>query len=81
MDPISAAFEDGEYASVGVLAGSFGSLTLQTCKPCPAANSSRHAKELNYPLVLFSPGMGNSRLLYSAMAQQYVFPILAHLGL
>lgn len=81
MDPISATFEDEVYASVGIPAGAFGSLTLQTCKTC---NPRRRVKESNYPLVLFSPGLGNSRLLYSAIAQQYVFPIfcvLAHLSL
>jgi pimeloyl-ACP methyl ester carboxylesterase len=75
MDPISATFEDEEYAPVGIPAGAFGSLTLQTCKPCPVLNPSRRIKGSNYPLVLFSPGLGNSRLLYSAIAQQYVFPI------
>ncbi|KAF3397158.1 putative 1-alkyl-2-acetylglycerophosphocholine esterase [Talaromyces pinophilus] len=70
MDPISATFEDEEYAPDGIPAGAFGSLTLQTCKPCPASNSSCRVKGPNYPLVLFSPGLGNSRLLYSAIAQQ-----------
>ncbi|RAO72902.1 uncharacterized protein BHQ10_008914 [Talaromyces amestolkiae] len=70
MDPISATFEDGEYAPVGVPAGAFGSLTLQTCKPCPASNPSRRVKGPSYPLILFSPGQGNSRLLYSAVVQQ-----------
>ncbi|KAJ5891180.1 uncharacterized protein N7473_007408 [Penicillium subrubescens] len=70
MDPISATFEDEEYAPVGIPAGAFGSLTLQTCKPCPASNPNRRVKESKYPLVLFSSGLGNSRLLYSAMAQQ-----------
>ncbi|EED14585.1 PAF acetylhydrolase family protein [Talaromyces stipitatus ATCC 10500] len=70
MDPISATFEDNEYAPVGVPAGAFGSLTLETCKPCPASNPRRGVKGPNYPLVLFSPGLGNTRLLYSAIAQQ-----------
>lgn len=74
MNPISATFEDEAFAPIGVPAGAFGSLTLQTCKPCPASNASCHVKGSNYPLVLFSPGLGRSRLLYSAMAQQYVFP-------
>lgn len=75
MNPITATFEDEEYAPVGVPAGAFGSLTLQSCKPCPASNPSRRIKASNYPLVLFSPGLGNSRLLYSAIAQQSVFLI------
>ncbi|RYP92186.1 hypothetical protein DL770_001693 [Monosporascus sp. CRB-9-2] len=72
MDPISADFEDGQYAQAGIPAGAFGSLTLQTCKPCPGPNSNsrRRVKASKYPLVIFSPGMGNTRLLYSAMAQQ-----------
>lgn len=70
MDPISATFEDEQYAPLGIPAGAFGSLTLQSCKPCPASKPSHRVKESNYPLVLFSPGLGNSRLMYSAMAQQ-----------
>ncbi|KAF7181002.1 hypothetical protein CNMCM7691_000131 [Aspergillus felis] len=69
MDPITAAFEDEEYAQAGTSAGAFGSLTLQTCKPCTNSTSSRRVKGPKYPLVLFSPGLGNTRLLYSAMAQ------------
>ncbi|RYP71473.1 hypothetical protein DL769_004698 [Monosporascus sp. CRB-8-3] len=72
MDPISATFEDEQYAQAGIPAGAFGSLTLQSCKPRPGPNShsGRRVKESKYPLVLFSPGLGNTRLLYSAMAQK-----------
>ncbi|EAW09126.1 PAF acetylhydrolase family protein [Aspergillus clavatus NRRL 1] len=66
MDPISATFEDERYAQAGIPAGAFSSLALQNCKPCP----SRRVKRSNYPLILFSSGLGNIRLLYSAMAQQ-----------
>ncbi|GFF48957.1 probable 1-alkyl-2-acetylglycerophosphocholine esterase [Aspergillus lentulus] len=69
MDPITATFEDEQYAQAGIPAGAFGSLNLQTCKPCTKSTSSR-VKGPKYPLVLFSPGLGNTRLLYSAMAQQ-----------
>ncbi|GFF97655.1 platelet-activating factor acetylhydrolase [Aspergillus udagawae] len=70
MDPISATFEDEQYAQAGIPAGAFGSLTLQTCMPCPSSDSSRRVKGPKFPLILFSPGLGNSRLLHSAMAQQ-----------
>ncbi|RYP64314.1 hypothetical protein DL771_008816 [Monosporascus sp. 5C6A] len=72
MDPITANFEDEQYAQAGIPAGAFGSLSLQTCGPCPGPNSNsrRRVKGSKNPLVLFSPGLGNSRLLHSAMAQQ-----------
>ncbi|KAB8232381.1 hypothetical protein ETB97_001834 [Aspergillus alliaceus] len=72
MDPISAAFEDEQYAPAGIPAGAFGSLTLQTCKHLPEriSGSGRPVKGSQYPLILFSPGLGNTRLLYSAMAQR-----------
>ncbi|KAK0110176.1 hypothetical protein ONS95_002827 [Cadophora gregata] len=63
MDPITAELKDALYAPLGIPAGTFGSIDLQTCKPSP-----RNAKA--YPIVVFSPGSGNSRLGYSVMAQQ-----------
>ncbi|KAL5366605.1 PAF acetylhydrolase family protein [Aspergillus floccosus] len=65
-----ATFEDEQYAQAGIPAGAFGLLTLQTCMPCPSSDSSRRVKGPKFPLILFSPGLGNSRLLYGAMAQQ-----------
>jgi hypothetical protein len=73
MDPISATFEDEQYAQDGVPAGTFSSLSLEACKSFPTSKSSCSVKGSNYPLILFSPGLGNTRLLYSAMAQQCVF--------
>lgn len=63
MDPITAAFVDDQYAAYGIPAGTFGSFNLQTCKPV-----TRRMKP--YPLVLFSPGSGNTRLFHSLQAQQ-----------
>ncbi|KAL5317136.1 hypothetical protein ACEPPN_014230 [Leptodophora sp. 'Broadleaf-Isolate-01'] len=63
MDPITAEFKDASYASLGIPAGTFESINMQTCRP-----SSRNAKA--YPIVLFSTGSGNSRLIYGVMAQQ-----------
>ena len=49
----------------GIPNGTFESFKLSMCKQSPQlANKMR-----DFPLVLFSPGAGNSRLLYSAMAQ------------
>lgn len=70
MDPITAAFEDIEYAQDGVPAGAFESLNLQGCQSLRPVELSIH------PLVLFSPGMGDTRLFYSAMAQQCVFLVI-----
>lgn len=72
MDPITAAFEDSEYAYAGVLPGSVESLALKTCQKQPGSNLKPVplVKTPAYPLILFSPGMGNSRLLYNYMAQQ-----------
>lgn len=72
MDPITAAFEDTEYAYAGILPGSFGLPTLEVCQRNSKSNSHPHHQERAkaYPLVLFSPGMGNTRLLYNGMAQQ-----------
>lgn len=61
----TAAFYDAMYAAYGVANDTFGSLKLSSC------NLSRHRAVLSksFPVVLFSPGLGNSRLIYSAMAQ------------
>ncbi|KAH7409699.1 PAF acetylhydrolase family protein [Cadophora sp. MPI-SDFR-AT-0126] len=63
MDPITAELKDALYAPLGIPAGTFGSINLQTCKSNPRSAEA-------YPIVIFSPGSGNSRLGYSAMAQQ-----------
>lgn len=72
MDPITAAFEDSKYAYAGVLPGTIESLTLETClhRLNSHQNPNHLVKASTFPLVLFSPGMGNTRLIYSAMAQQ-----------
>ncbi len=63
MGPITGEYEDGYYASIGIPAGTFGSFNLQTCKAI-----SKDPKV--FPIVLFSPGSGNSRLSHNLMAQQ-----------
>lgn len=64
--PATAAVYDKMYAPIGIPNGTFGSFELSTC----AFNRKDRSRGLNaFPIVLFSPGLGNSRLLYGAMAQ------------
>lgn len=75
MDPITAAYEDDEYAYAGILPGALESITLEICQRHSKSNLYSGHRERGqrlpiYPLVLFSPGMGNTRLLYNGMAQQ-----------
>ena len=79
MEHISAAWTDSEFASYGIPASTFESLYLQTCpppQPCRQASRVPHAEIRNnnwkttaYPLLLFSPGLGNLRLDHSILAQ------------
>jgi hypothetical protein len=73
MDPLTAAFEDEEFWQYGIPAGTFESLRLQVCKPSvwdPRPRSIRFGSCGQYPLLLFSPGLGRTRLLYNAIAQE-----------
>ncbi len=60
----TANFYDQTYGPLGIPAGTFGCLKLQTCTQIPRKYHPRQ-----YPIVLFSPGLGNSRLEYGAIAQ------------
>jgi pimeloyl-ACP methyl ester carboxylesterase len=64
MVPLTAAFEDAQFAQYGVLAGTFESLNLRACNP----RQQQDKQEL--PLILFSPALGTTRLFYSAIAQE-----------
>ncbi|KAG9671910.1 PAF acetylhydrolase family protein, partial [Aureobasidium melanogenum] len=66
MPPATAAVYDQMYAPIGILNGTFGSFELSTCV---FNRKDRSRGPSNFPVVLFSPGLGNSRLLYGAMAQ------------
>lgn len=66
MTPATAAIYDQMYAPLGIPNGTFASFELSTCA-FPRKHRSRKAKK--FPIVLFSPGLGNSRLMYGAMAQ------------
>jgi dienelactone hydrolase len=66
MTPATATVYDEMYAPLGVTNGTFASLELSTCA---FLRKARGRKFNNFPIVLFSPGLGNSRLMYGAMAQ------------
>src|SRR5436305_2377386 len=65
MPPATAAIEDQYYGQYGLPNGTFESPKLSLCK-----ESVHMAGQIqDFPIILFSPGLGNSRLLYSALAQ------------
>ncbi|CAD0092398.1 unnamed protein product [Aureobasidium mustum] len=66
MPPATAAVYDEMYAPLGIPNGTFGSFELSTCA---FDRKDRSRGSNDFPIVLFSPGLGNSRLLYGAMAQ------------
>ncbi|KUJ23651.1 uncharacterized protein LY89DRAFT_680363 [Mollisia scopiformis] len=63
MEPTTAAFEDARLEAYGLPSGVFESLNLQTCQQDPINHKQ-------FPLLLFSPAAGTTRLFYSAIAQQ-----------
>jgi pimeloyl-ACP methyl ester carboxylesterase len=65
MPPATAAIEDQYYSQYGLPNGTFESPKLSLCK------ESVHmtGRIQDFPIILFSPGLGDSRLLYSALAQ------------
>jgi dienelactone hydrolase len=65
MTSTTAAAYDQLYASLNIPNGTFGSLELSTCAFARKDRSRRN----KFPIILFSPGLGNSRLQYGAMAQ------------
>lgn len=65
MPPATAAFHDAMYGPLGLPNGTFGNLKLHICSD---NISSRH-RTRQYPVLLFSPGLGNSRLLSNSIAQ------------
>jgi pimeloyl-ACP methyl ester carboxylesterase len=65
MPEATAAFIGAEYEVYGVPNNTFASLDLISCKPRGRSN----VRNKRFPTLLFSPGLGNSRLLYSSMAQ------------
>ncbi|KAL2880602.1 hypothetical protein SGCOL_003975 [Colletotrichum sp. CLE4] len=67
MTPLVAQAYDQLGVAVGLPNGTFSSFEMEFCQPRP--RSCKQARS-NFPLVLFSPGWGNPRLLYGAMARE-----------
>jgi len=65
MPPATAYVYDQLYSSLGLPNGSFEALELTLCSP--EHTISKH-NQIPHPVVLFSPGLGNSRLVYSNIA-------------
>ena len=73
MPPATAAFLESTY---GLPNGTLGSLGIHACRLGTPISE-------DYPVVLFSPGLGGSRLFYQAIAQQvastgYIVVLLDH---
>ena len=63
----SAAIFDDETAFAGVPNGTFEAVRLEVCNPTHPSQCSTE----QWPLILFSPGLGLSRLWYSGLAQSF----------
>ena len=62
----TAQYDDQTFQSFGIPSGTFESFRIQTQTHQPPSNSTLHA---DYPLVLFSPALGGSRLFYTSLLQ------------
>ncbi|KAL9133148.1 MAG: hypothetical protein Q9175_005669 [Cornicularia normoerica] len=67
MPPATAQFWDQEFASYSVTNATLEDFGISTCRRNASAGLSCHGKD--HPVVIFSPGKGASRQLYSGMAQ------------
>ncbi|KAJ0342168.1 hypothetical protein COL922a_001561 [Colletotrichum nupharicola] len=67
MTPLVAQAYDQLGTAVGLPNGTFSSFEMEFCKTKSRACRRTRSK---FPLVLFSPGWGNPRLLYGAMARE-----------
>lgn len=65
MPPATAYVHDQLYGSLGLPNGTFEVLKLTLCSPDHAIS---RRNRIPHPVVLFSPGLGNSRLIYSNIA-------------
>jgi hypothetical protein len=71
LDPTTASFEDTKFAQYGLPAGTFELLSLPVCQPRTTFHHQQNSrKPESFPLVLFSPALGTSRLFYTILAQQ-----------
>jgi pimeloyl-ACP methyl ester carboxylesterase len=65
MPLATAAIEDQHYGQYGLPNGTFESPKLSLCKE--SVHTAGRIQD--FPIILFSPGLGNSRLLYSVLGQ------------
>lgn len=69
MPLATAQFWDQELGSYGLTNATLESFGISACRQNATVEQSCHGKE-DLPVVIFSPGMAESRQLYSAMAQK-----------
>lgn len=67
-----AAYYDAEFAAYGIPNGTFASINLTTVVPTAAVNATHDDDDSpachDHPTILFSPGLGGSRLVYATTA-------------
>jgi pimeloyl-ACP methyl ester carboxylesterase len=76
----TAEFEDAQFAQFGILPGTFESFEFQVCQPItkykhallaqPHPPETQSSLRQTFPVILFSGGLGETRLFYSIIAQQ-----------
>ncbi|KAF4453684.1 hypothetical protein F53441_3693 [Fusarium austroafricanum] len=70
MPPVTAKVYGQQVAALGLSNDTFAAVQLQVCKtPKPQRGKECTVEKESFPVAVFSPGAGNSRLIYSAMAQ------------
>ncbi|KAF6817402.1 paf acetylhydrolase family protein [Colletotrichum musicola] len=70
MTPLVSQAYDQLAAAVGLPNDTFSSLEMEFCKTKTRFCGRRTRGSSKFPLVLFSPGWGNPRLLYGAMVRE-----------
>jgi hypothetical protein len=71
MPPATAEYYGQIVQAMGLSNDTFKAFELEVCTPNPShrSKSGCEIEKKKYPVAIFSPGGGNSRLLYSAMAR------------
>lgn len=70
MPPATAEYYGQQVQALGLSNDTFKAFELEVCTPKTSRGSkSGCTSDKKYPVAIFSPGGGNSRLLYSAMAR------------
>lgn len=69
LDPITARFQDKKFGAYGLPPGLFGSLKLQSCSTSIPKSHLSKSQPGPFPLIIFSPALGTTRLFYSNIAQ------------